>query len=141
MGIRRIEAGILDNGTDIDPGLNPFQAGLGKFVDLDAGDFVGRDALLSAGRKPLLLGLTSATTVPVAGMRILHRGRDVGRVTTGAWSPALGRGIGYARFEVEDDWMGVAVVLKDDSGALSEAKVVALPFYDPEKRIPRGLAI
>ncbi|MFO1171816.1 MAG: aminomethyltransferase family protein [Hyphomicrobiaceae bacterium] len=141
MGIRRIEAGILDNGTDIDPGLNPFQAGLGKFVDLDAGDFVGRDALLSAGRKPLLLGLTSATTVPVAGMRILHRGRDVGRVTTGAWSPALGRGIGYARFEVEDDWMGLAVVLKDDSGALSEAKVVALPFYDPEKRIPRGLAI
>lgn len=141
MGIRRIEAGILDNGTDIDPGLNPYQAGLGAFVGLDAGRFVGRDALAKADRRPLLLGITTPAAVPVSGMRIFHEGRDAGRVTTGAWSPALECGIGYARFEVSDDWLGRRVQIADDSGTRSEASVVSLPFYDKEKRIPRGLAI
>ena len=34
MHIRRLEAGILDYGTDIDQSLNPFELGLGQFVDL-----------------------------------------------------------------------------------------------------------
>ena len=141
MGIRRIEAGILDNGTDIDPGLNPFAAGLGKFVDLEAGDFVGWSALLNADRRPQLLGLTSPTLVPVAGRRVFRDGRDVGRVTTGAWSPTLDCGIGYVRFETADAWCGRAVQIADDSGTLREATIVELPFFDREKRIPRGLTI
>ncbi|MEZ5926494.1 MAG: aminomethyltransferase family protein [Hyphomicrobiaceae bacterium] len=140
MGIRRIEAGILDNGTDIDEGLNPYQAGLGKFVDLDAGAFVGRQALRSADRRPLLLGVISSSTTPVSGMRVLKDGRDVGRITTGAWSPTLEAGIGYARFESLADWLGEDVMLRSGGGEAAEARVTALPFYDPEKRIPRGLA-
>ncbi len=45
MEIRRIEAGILDNGTDFDLTMTPFEAGLGAFVDLDKPAFIGRDAL------------------------------------------------------------------------------------------------
>ena len=50
MAIRRIEAGVLDNGTDFDMSMTPFEAGLGAFVDLEKENFIGRTALLSADR-------------------------------------------------------------------------------------------
>ncbi len=136
MGIRRIEAGILDNGTDMDPSMTPYEAGLGRFVDLKAGDFVGRDALRRADKRPLLLGISCPTEVPVAGMGVWLGGLRVGQVTTGAWSPYLEHGVGYVRFDQPGDWLGTEVELAKPSGA--SAKIVALPFYDPEKRIARG---
>jgi aminomethyltransferase len=45
MTIRRIEGGILGNLTDITPDMTPFEAGLAPFVDMEKGDFIGRDAL------------------------------------------------------------------------------------------------
>ena len=44
MGIRRIEAGILDNGTDMDSRMTPFAAGIGKFVDFAKPAFIGKAA-------------------------------------------------------------------------------------------------
>ena len=35
MDIRRIEAEILNNGSDMDRTMTPFEAGLGDFVDLE----------------------------------------------------------------------------------------------------------
>ena len=67
MGIRRIESGILDNGSDIEPDLTPFGAGLGQFVRLDKEDFIGRGALETADRSQLLFGLVCATRC--AGLR------------------------------------------------------------------------
>jgi NAD(P)-dependent dehydrogenase (short-subunit alcohol dehydrogenase family) len=45
---RRIEAGLLNAGSDFDATTGPFAAGLGKFVEFDKGDFNGRDALIAA---------------------------------------------------------------------------------------------
>ena len=41
MHIRRIEAGILDYGTDFDQRFDPFDLGLQKFIDFDKSDFIG----------------------------------------------------------------------------------------------------
>ena len=64
-------------------------------------------------------------------------------MTVGDWSPTLEQGIGYVRFDRPaggtGGWEGRRVVLRDNSGADHAADVVALPFYDVEKRIPRGL--
>ncbi len=136
LGIRRIEAGILDNGTDMDPSLTPFAAGLGSFVDLDKPQFVGREALAVADRRTRLLGI-SGRTAPAAGELLLHEGEPIGRVTTGAWSPFLERGIGYVRFEQHGAWTGSTI--RSAGGEAFE--VVELPFYDREKAIPRGLAV
>ncbi len=57
MGIRRVEAGILNNGSDMDTTMTPFGAGLGSFVEMDKPDFIGREALLAADQSCLLLGL------------------------------------------------------------------------------------
>jgi len=137
LGIRRIEAGILDNGTDVDPSMTPFEAGLGRFVDLGKPDFLGRAALAGADRRPLLFGISSASALPVPGSEVRDADGVVGRVTAGAWSPFLERGIGYARMDRPREWAGAEVCLGE---AGEPAELVALPFYDPERAIPRGAA-
>jgi len=57
-------------------------------------------------------------------------------VTAGAWSPFLERGIGYVRMREPGEWVGTEVRGAEDAGF----GVVALPFYDAERAIPRGLA-
>ena len=140
MGIRRVESGILDNGTDIEPDLTPFGAGLGHFVRLDKDDFIGRAALESADRSQLLFGLLCTTATPEAGL-VVHAGNGpVGHVTIGTWSPTLDVGVGYVRFDRPlpgDDWLGKTVLLHDRAGRPHEAIVDTLPFVDKEKRLPR----
>ena len=142
MGIRRIESGILDNGSDIEPDLTPFGAGLGQFVRLDKEDFIGRSALETADRSQLLFGLVCATAAPGAGMPIHHENRPVGHMTIGTWSPTLDTGVGYVRFDQPlpgDDWLGKTVLLHDHDGTPHEATVDTLPFVDKQKQLPRVL--
>lgn len=139
MGIRRIEAGILDNGSDMDPSMTPFQAGLGSFVDLDQGDFVGRAALCEADKHVLLFGLECNEATPQADCTIFDGEQQVGRVTAGGWSPFLKTGIGYVRFTHSDAWPEKSLVLETRDSRRLPCRIVALPFYDPEKKIPRGL--
>jgi aminomethyltransferase len=139
MGMRRIEAGILDNLTDFDVSMTPFEAGLGAFIDLDKEGFIGRDVLLEVDRETLLYGIKCSSLIPDTHFEILDDAACVGRVTTGAWSPFLDNGIGYARFEQSGDWAGRSLTLKNEQGKTASCEIVALPFYDSEKRIPRGM--
>ena len=137
MHIRRVEAAIFDNGVDMDMSMTPFEAGLGAFVDLDKPDFVGRAALLDADRGRLIYGLKSEAT-PNENYRVYDGETAVGYTTTGAWSPYLQCGIGYVRFEQAGDWVGRGLLL-DTGEQTHPCEIVDLPFYDPEKLIPRGL--
>ena len=139
MSIRRIEAGILDNLSDFDMSMTPFQAGLGAFIDLDKADFIGRSALLAADREPLIHGLECSLDRPWYGAEIRDDETCVGRVTASGWSPYLERGIGYVRFDYNGDWVGKRLAMQTRQDTLVECQIVALPFYDAEKRIPRGL--
>lgn len=142
MGPRRVEAGILDNLTDFDRTMTPFAAGLGQFVNFDNPDFIGRAALLEAGRDQLLFGVRCGDGQPVAGDDVLVDGEVIGHMTVGDWSPTLQAGIGYVRFDApaEGGWRGRAVVVRGASGEFP-GEVVELPFFDPEKRLPRGLPL
>ena len=145
MGVRRIEAGILDYGTDIEPSMTPYAAGLGAFVDLSKPDFIGRSALEAADKSCLLFGLVCETTIPLDGMKVFVGDKVVGQMQIGDWSPTLDKGIGYVRFYKpaagKDSWLGETVILSDDEGHHHEGKIVSLPFFDAEKRIPRGLEV
>jgi aminomethyltransferase len=140
MGIRRIEAGILDNGTDFDLSMTPFEAGLGGFVDLGKDDFIGRAALADADRRKRLFGLTCAAAAPGYRQPIMDGAGIVGRVTAGAWSPYLEAGVGYARLDAPANWIGRKLTTKTADGEDLGCEIVDLPFYDAEKLIPRGLA-
>jgi len=141
MGIRRIEGGIMDNGTDMDPSMTPYDAGLGQFVNLDKPtDFIGKAALTDAPKGSRFFGMTCAGAAPLANSIVAVDDAVVGRVTAGAWSPYLDCGVAFVVFDEAQDWVGrkVAVLLADASR--HEAEIVALPFYDKEKLIPRGLS-
>lgn len=140
MGIRRIEAGIMDNTGDMDSSMSPFAAGLGRFVDLDKEDFIGCEALRQSDPRSVFFGVTTSPLAPVGRHTVLLDGRDVGNVTIAARSPYLNQVIGYVRFFDAGDWHGTGVRLRSEDGSLHPGKITSLPFYDAEKRIPRGLS-
>lgn len=144
MGIRRIEAGILDNGTDMDHTMTPFEAGLGQFVNFKKASFVGRAALEAAPRQVLLWGLTSESGIPRSGCHMMDGEVRVGHITAGDFSPTLEMGVGYARFYQPADgspsWEGASLTLIDRDGVSHPSQIVPLPFFDGEKKIPRGLS-
>ena len=141
MGTRRIEAGIFDNGTDLDKGLTPSMAGLGKFVDFNNKTFIGREALISCNSQRLLFGIMTDTLIPTSNFEVHKNDKIVGKITAGDWSPELNCGIGYVRFyeptEISETWLHQKVFIKDNSNSFFEAKVVDLPFFDKDKKIPK----
>ena len=139
MTIRRIEAGIFGNLTDIDTTINPFEAGLGFCVNMDKEDFIGRDALLNKDKGTCLFGLTCKTETPVSGSKVIDEDKIVGHITAGVHSLTLNTGIGYVRFYEPKDWPGKELILKLPNGEDHKSKVVNLPFFDPEKKIVRGI--
>ncbi len=137
MNIRRIEAGILDSGSDFDISMTPFEAGLDKFVDFDNKRFIGRDALLETRPGKRLYGLLCRDLTPSSGCAIFDGQTQVGVVTTGAQSPYLKAGVGYVRFAQTGQWPGKMLSLRCADRGEALCEIIDPPFYDREKRIPR----
>ncbi len=141
MNIRRIEAGILDCGSDFDPTMTPSEAGLGQFVDTDKSDFIGQRALQREQPGCRIFGVKCIGVMPKAGFAVFENREQVGYITTGAYSPHLKAGIGYIRFKIAKDWGGKNLALRSQDNEFHDCEVIALPFYDPNKEIPRGSRI
>ncbi len=139
MTIRRIEAGILGNLTDMDETMTPFEVGLAPFIDMDKGNFVGRNALVAKDTRSCLFGLTCATETPTAGSAVLDGDTQVGRITAGVPSPTLGLGIGYVLFNAPGDWVGRTLILQLPNGTVHNSQIVDVPFFDRGKKISRGV--
>ena len=137
--IRRIEAGILGNLTDIDTTITPFQAGLDSIVDLEKDYFVGKKALLNSDKSTLLFGFKCSEKTPSSGSVIIHDNEDVGYITAGVDSPTLKCGIGYVRFSEKGEWFGKKLNIKFRDGSISSGEVVELPFFDREKLLLKGI--
>ena len=56
---RRIEAGLLSAGQDFSKNTNPFSVGLGRFINFDKENFIGKDALMSSEKKCKTWGIRS----------------------------------------------------------------------------------
>ncbi len=145
LGLRRVEGGILDYQSDIDLTMTPYDAGLGAFVDLSKEDFVGKGALEKASKEPRLFGYTTKSAKVNAGLSIFEDGQRVGHTRSSCWSPTLEMGIGYVVFDRPADagqsWVGRQLTVRDVDGVDQPCEIVTLPFFDKEKRLPRGLPI
>lgn len=139
MGIRRIEAGILDYGSDISVHDTPFDVRMEDFVDFAKKEFIGRAALVEASREPRLHGFRCADGVALRGSAVRSDGRPVGRVTSSAWSPTLQCGIGYWRADEPKSWHRRPITVAVTDGQEVPAMVAEFPFYDAQKKLPRGL--
>ena len=138
MNIRRIEAGILNAGADFNSTTTPYEVNLGKFVDEDKGNFIGKTALATASREPRLHGIKCADGEPLISGAVTHKGNHVGKVTAGAISPYLNHGIGYVLLNTPQLRSGASVEVCCRDGSMYAADLVELPFYDRLAEIPRG---
>ena len=141
MNIRRIEAGILDSGSDFNSLMTPFEVGLERFVDLRKKDFIGREALRIANPGNRLFGLSCDGVSPHANDLVLSNRAVVGKVTTGAFSPYLKCGIGYVRFEKPSNWADKTLTLLSHRSGEVSCQIVDLPFYDQEKLLPHQILL
>jgi aminomethyltransferase len=138
MNIRRIEAGILNAGSDFNAMTTPYAVGLGRFVDEDKADFIGKAALANAPRGLRLHGVKCASGEPLINAPVEIEGARIGTVTAGATSPFLRHGIGIVSLE-SDTWQaGTEVLVGCRDGALHTGTLVEMPFYDKLAEIPRG---
>ncbi len=143
--LRRIEAGILNYGSDMTLDDNPYEVGLGWVVDLDKkADFVGKAALRRIKRSGVTKKLVG---VEIHGPKIFSwlsepwpvkvGGRAVGWLTALTFSPRLQKNIGYAMVPVEHAKLGTQLTIGTPKGD-REASVVRRPFVDPKKDIPKS---
>ena len=128
----RMEAGMPLYGHELDETINPLEAGLSRFVRMDKGDFIGRDALLliaQEGPKRQLVGLEIPDrAIARQGTEVLAGSSKVGQVTSGSFSPTLGRSVAMALIDADkaDGSLPLEVVVR---GAAHPANLVSLPFY------------
>jgi len=129
----RLEMGYPLNGNDLSETRTPLQAGLGFFVALEKGDFVGREALLTqktAGLPDKLAAfrMTGTTPPPRPHYPVAHGGQIVGEVCSGTQSPSLGTGIGMAYLPVDATKIGSTIEI-EIRGRRFPAEIVKKPFY------------
>ena len=138
MNIRRIEAGILNAGSDFNATTTPYDVNLGRFVDEDKADFIGKKALANASREPRHFGIKCLSGEPLIAAGVEVSAKRAGTVTAGATSPYLGHGIGYVLMDSAGHKPGTSVSVGCIDGTRQDAELVELPFYDKLAEIPRG---
>ena len=120
VDVVRIESGRPRFGVDMDADTIPLEAGLeARAISRSKGCYVGQEVIVRVqdrghGRVARrLVGLTfdAAAHAPAAGARIVSGEREIGRVTSAAWSPALARPIalGYVHRDFAEPGTPVAV--------------------------------
>ncbi len=137
---RRIEAGLLSAGQDFTSETTPFSVGLGKFIDFECGDFIGRDALLSADRTSRTYGMRVVGGTAVRGSTLKQDGQAIGRVTSSTWSPYQVCGVAIVHLNGNDIGVGAIVEVDGTDGGTHLAELCALPMYDPKGEIVRGIS-
>jgi dimethylglycine dehydrogenase len=140
FGYRALESLRLEKayrlwGADLSQRFTPLEAGMERFVRLDKGDFIGRDALLRQQEEGVTRRL-ACITVDVDGADphgyepVFDGDRAIGYVTSAGFGHTVGTAIALAYLPLEATQPGTELAV----GVLGErrpARVVAEPLYDP----------
>jgi len=120
-------------GHELDENTTPIEAGVGFFVALDKGDFIGRSVLAKqklngAKKKCVAFKMTDKSAPPRSHYPIWINGAKVGEVTSGTQSPSLGIGIGMGYVPPELAKAGTTIEI-EIRGKRAPAVVVPKPIY------------
>lgn len=133
----RFEAKLPLYGQEISATITPIEAGLGMFVKMDKGDFIGRDALAKQkeeGAKRKLVGFEMLERgIPRTHYEVQVDGRKIGEVTTGTMGPTVKKNIGLALIEAEYATIGqeLDIIIRNKP---VKGVIVKTPFYKREKQ-------
>ncbi|PIE05896.1 MAG: glycine cleavage system protein T [Sorangium cellulosum] len=129
----RLEARLSLYGNEIDETTHPIEAGLKWIVKLDAGDFIGREALIAIKKQGLSRKIVGFEMIGRGiarhGYPLLDMdGNPVGTCTSGCPSPTLAKNIGLGFLPKPMTKVGTHFKV-DCRGKHIEAVVVKTPFY------------
>jgi glycine cleavage system aminomethyltransferase T len=132
---RAYEAGIMTFNHGYGEDMNALEFWRDTVVDLDGGDFVGKQALEairdSGGATRRLMGLVASSSDPIEAsawdLPILHGERIVGSTRRLTYSPALDRTIAIGLMQLDGTSAGMACEIEHPGGR-ADAEITALPF-------------
>jgi dimethylglycine dehydrogenase len=136
LNAMRIEKSFGTWAREYRPIYGPYEAGLGRFVDLKKDDFIGRAAALeereSGGNLRLVSFSVAAADADASGDEpIWHDGQVVGWVTSGSYGHRVGRSLalGYipTSLAAAADGFEIEII-----GERRRAQREAQPVYDPD---------
>ena len=168
LDVARLEAGLILLEVDYTSSIHshipsqnysPYEIGLGRLVDLNKADFVGKRALTeeiaSGGPPRRLVGLDidwpdietlhaaqglapyASPTVSRTPVPAFAGGRQIGRVTSTGWSPLLKKMLALASVGVAYSRRGTRLQVEwtvEARRGTVGATVVDLPFFDCERK-------
>lgn len=132
----RFESRLPLYGQEITETITPLEAGLGMFVKLDKGEFIGREALAKqkeAGAKRKLVGFEMIERgIPRSHYDVQVDGRKIGEVTTGTMGPTVKKNIGLALIETDFAKIGqeLDIIIRNKP---VRGVIIKTPFYRREK--------
>jgi aminomethyltransferase len=135
----RLEAGMSLYGHEISDSINVFEGGLERWLKLDKGEFIGREALLAVqaagGPKRRIVGLEMVERgIARDGYSVLDLdGKQIGAVTSGSPAPFLKTNIAFALLPAGVAASGQDVLVQVRANQV-RAKQVPVPFYKRVKK-------
>jgi aminomethyltransferase len=135
----RLEAGMSLYGHEISEEINVLEAGLDRWLKLEKGAFIGRDALLAAqaagGPKRRIVGLEMVDRGIARDGYEVHDldGNRIGTVTSGSPAPFLKTNIAMALVPAAVAASGADVIVQCRANPV-RARQVPLPFYKRAKK-------
>ena len=143
MDSMRIEKSYRMVGTELSIEYAALESGLGRFVHLNKGDFIGRDALhrwMERGfsNRLVTLEVHDATDAdPLGNNPVFAGGELVGRATGGNYGFRVGKSLALAMVRPDLAAPGTALEI-DVLGAMHGATVIGESPYDPGNERLRG---
>jgi glycine cleavage system T protein (aminomethyltransferase) len=133
----RIEGGFIIGGIEYDPTVSPYECGLGWSVELEKGDFQGREAL-ARDKDATTVRLTSVVLESggeaASGAPLLVDGSEVGLVTQAIESPFLGgKTLGLAKIRKDLKVPGTAVTAEVEGDEVA-GEIVEHPVYERDRK-------
>lgn len=126
----RLEAAMPLYGHEMNEEISPIETGLGRYVAMDKGDFIGKQALIDRGdptRTRVGLQITGRG-IAREEYPVVAGGREVGFIMSGGYCPTLGGAYATAFIDLDQAVVGneLAVMIRQKPVS---AVVVPLPFY------------
>ncbi len=133
----RLEKGYRYYTADVTQLETPYEAGLGFCVNLDKGEFIGREALVRQKQEGLTRKLCTLVldgdqfTQIYSGEVIYHAGKTISRVRSGGYGYTLKKNILYAYLPMEFAKSGTRLDVDLIEGRFS-GEVTATVLFDPK---------
>ena len=134
----RLEAKMALYGHEISDSINVWEASLERYCRMEKGNFIGREALVTAKTAGIMRALVGLEMIDRGIARDEYRcfgenGEAVGVITSGSPSPTLGKNIALAYVAPSYAAIGTAIYV-EIRGQKYQARVVPTPFYKRPKR-------